>query len=49
MNIVGRVRKWWIQRNAVPEPKAKLLNERIQALQPASDSRYVPPPCTAHA
>jgi hypothetical protein len=32
MNIVGRIRRWWTLRNAVPEDKAKLLNERIARL-----------------
>lgn len=32
MSIVGRVEKWWNERNAVPEEKAKLLNERISRL-----------------
>jgi hypothetical protein len=32
MSVVGRVRKWWAQRNAVPEEKTKLLCERIERL-----------------
>jgi hypothetical protein len=38
MSIVGRVEKWWTQRNAVPEEKTRLLNERLARLFPA------PPP-----
>jgi hypothetical protein len=32
MTIVGGVRKWWAQRNAVPEEKTKLVRERIERL-----------------
>jgi hypothetical protein len=34
MSIISRVEKWWNQRNAMPEDKTKLLNERLARLFP---------------